>query len=138
MRLRDAARDSTRTLYAFKNYDAGPFTTKADAETARDEILIERFGSLDAIEDWEREYIADAFEIIPIDYILWVTDADESFDGFGTLTLETLPRARRGRKLRLVGILPENLQWQTTRYSSGGNVLHAPLAELANLEAFLD
>lgn len=126
-----------RTIYFFRKYeDAGPFVTVADAEETRDELIAERYP--DEPDDWERKFLEEMFEIVPVEVELWVTDADESFDGFGTTTLEILPQTRRGRNLRLVGISPEHSRWQTMRYGSGGNVLYVPLERIDEIAAFLD
>jgi hypothetical protein len=54
--------------------------------------------------------------------ISYYTDAPESYDGFGTVTLETLKTSsRRGKSVRLVAIQKQNENWQIPRYASGNH-----------------
>jgi len=51
-------------------------------------------------------------------FVAAVTTAPESYDGFGTFTVQILDETD-GKKTRLVLINTVYLQWQTSRYSSG-------------------
>ena len=49
-----------------------------------------------------------------------VTSAPESYDGFGTETVEMLPKmGTRGRTYRRVSVDEEHEEWQRARYLSG-------------------
>ena len=68
--------------------------------------------------------IADAFAKMRSALInrAWVTCAPESYDGFGTFTIERLEwRSRRNEQARLVYIPPQAQlnDWQQSRYGSG-------------------
>jgi hypothetical protein len=53
-------------------------------------------------------------------YIIAYTDASESYDGFGTKTIEvTKYKNKRGENVRKIKVEEPNLDWQTSRYSSG-------------------
>jgi len=55
-----------------------------------------------------------------------ITDAPESYDGFGTCTIEYLgARTRRG-PLRRVETPERHAEWQRMRYSSGLHVAMTP------------
>lgn len=47
------------------------------------------------------------------------TDAPESYDGFGTRTIDVVGTSTRGNPVRLVEVLPVHLEWQRSRYLSG-------------------
>lgn len=56
--------------------------------------------------------------------LVYHTLAPAAYDGFGTFTLpsEQFPPKidpRTGATLRTVGICPDNLEWQISRYASG-------------------
>jgi hypothetical protein len=53
------------------------------------------------------------------EYHRFLTTAPEGYDGFGTVTLETLGVTAQGRTLRVVGVLDDARDWQVTRYRSG-------------------
>jgi len=53
--------------------------------------------------------------------LIYFTDAEESYDGFGTRTVEIVGEGRKGRPIRKVSIDPDHETWQLTRYSSGLN-----------------
>lgn len=49
-----------------------------------------------------------------------ITSAPESYDGFGTETVEQLGRlGSRGRTYRRVSVIEEHEEWQRARYLSG-------------------
>lgn len=51
-----------------------------------------------------------------------VTTAPESYDGFGTRTVELLPlQSHKGEQFRAVYIEPDNLDWQKGRNGSGNH-----------------
>lgn len=57
-------------------------------------------------------------------FIERMTDAPESYDGFGTITIKIVGTSQlamaAGNPVRLVHIDEEHDDWQTSRYDSGG------------------
>ena len=53
------------------------------------------------------------------------TTCPESYDGFGTKTVEIVGSDRRGNPIRLVNADPNHSDWQISRYRSGAIYLVA-------------
>jgi hypothetical protein len=55
-----------------------------------------------------------------VDTVVRITSAPDSYDGFGTETIEVLGRlGTRGRTYRRVRVAQEHEEWQRARYLSG-------------------
>ena len=61
-----------------------------------------------------------------VTYVAGLTDAEEVYDGFGTIEVKRMPKevlnqpeTCRGQEVRLVLVREEHIQWQTGRYHSG-------------------
>ena len=51
--------------------------------------------------------------------MITITDAPESYDGFGTVTRATIGVTRKGAPVRQVATPAEHSEWQRMRYASG-------------------
>lgn len=57
---------------------------------------------------------------LPYGWTLWLTDAPEAYDGFGTRTVRpVVATTKNGDPVREVAISPDARDWQTARYFSG-------------------
>ena len=67
------------------------------------------------------ERVAAIVAVAAPERLIYFTDAEEGYDGFGTRTVEIVGEGRKGRPIRKVSIDPDHEKWQITRYSSGLN-----------------